>query len=151
MSISKAKGLNFLGNNDLRKNINLNVFPGFSNSIILPTPNQNFHCHQRLPSFQHNRAAEWEACWAWTRRPGFESQRPLRQAVRQKRPLRQNDRQLDKILSKSKIHSILAAKQNCHRAKVRSSNLRLQIETELKKNHLNKSCVFFGSHFLITQ
>lgn len=62
MSISKAKGLNFLGNNDLRKNINLNVFPGFSNPIILPTPNQKLHCHQRLPSFQHNRAAEREAC-----------------------------------------------------------------------------------------
>lgn len=48
MSVSKRRGPDFLGKYDLRKNIHLNIFPGFSNSVIPPTPNKTF-CYQMLP------------------------------------------------------------------------------------------------------
>lgn len=63
MPLRKAKGLDFLENNDLRKHVNLSIFPGFSNSIILPTPNKTFYCYQRLQLAQHNRkggALNWK-------------------------------------------------------------------------------------------
>lgn len=52
MPIRKAKGLDFLENNDLRKHTNLSIFP-----------NETFYCYQRLPLFPHDRegsALNWE-------------------------------------------------------------------------------------------
>lgn len=101
------------------------MFPGFSNSIILPIPNKTF-CYQRLPLLQHKREAEWKVHPA-----EFESRSlsdtlsdrcwtsPLTSLVNAS-DMRQLDKIIDQMLFQTKIHSILAAKQNCNKEKVRN-------------------------------
>lgn len=67
------------------------------------------------------------------------------------RHLRQDDRQLDKILSKSKVHFILAAKQNCQREKGKEQQevspwILGYKDTELKKFVVSTNLAFSSAH-----